>query len=170
MPAHVKKAARTYMFASVLLRGRGIFNSHFNIFSDCHLARSSHLWYVTCAWHIPPATAMPPAPSSPLRAHPTPRCLHALNPTAGRGRVPGASAAGVRVGLGAPHRPVSPRHTPPHPSHPLRSLQCPLSPVASVQWERRWVIGSRLEILIIHEAGKALGGGGVCWGGGGVGR
>lgn len=57
----------------------------------------------------------------------------------------------------------------PHPSHPLRSLQCPLSPVASVQWESRWVIGSRLKILIIHEAGKGLGGGGrlLGWGWGG---
>lgn len=75
-PAYMKKAARTYMFVSVLVRGRGIFNSHFTIFSDSHAARSSHLRYVTCTWHTPPATAIPPLPSSPLRAHPTTRFLH----------------------------------------------------------------------------------------------
>lgn len=81
----------------------------------------------------------------------------------------GGSGAG-----GSPPRPVPPRHTPPHPCHPLRSLQCPRSPVASVQWESRWVIGSRLKILIIHEAGKGLGGVaagvGVGWGGDESGR
>lgn len=75
-PPYMKKAACTYMFASVLVRGRGIFNSHFTIFSDSHAARSSHLRYVTCTWHVPPATAIPPLPSSALRAHPTPLFLH----------------------------------------------------------------------------------------------
>lgn len=85
----------------------------------------------------------------------------------------GASAAPVGVGLGAlqPPRPLLARCLPDtsQSTPPLRSPQCPLSPVASVQWESRWVIGSRLKILIIHEAGEGLGGWGWLpgWGWGG---
>lgn len=168
MPARMKKAARTYMFASVLGRGRGIFNSHFNIFSDSHLARSSHLRYVTCARHTPPATAIPPLPLLPAEPTPPHAFFTPSIPLPAVAGCRGASAAPVGAWLGTP--PSSPSASQTHPSPP-QSAVSPSPPSPLVQWESRWVIGSRLKILIIHEAGKGLGGGGGgCWGGGGVGR
>lgn len=130
VPAHMKKAAHTYMFASVLLRGRGIFNSHFNIFSDCHLARSSHLQYVTCAQHIYrlpwqyPRSLFPPSVPTPPRA--------VFRHKSHSWPWPGASAA--RVGVGAPHPPRclpdTPHLIPPHPTPPQPAVSpSPLSPL-----------------------------------------
>lgn len=131
MPAHVEKAARAYMFANVL--GRGVSNSHFNIFTSSRSARSSHLRYITCPWHILPAVPVPPFPLLP--SVPTPP--HAFfTHKSYSWPWPGASAAPVGIGLGAPQppgpRPVPPRHTPAHPTPPqpaVSPLPCRLCTV-----------------------------------------
>lgn len=124
--------------------------------------------YTACHSNTPAPLFSPPCPPHPTLSSP-------VNRTPGHGRVLGFSSARVGVGLGAP---LLGRCLPdtPHPTlaTPSAVCSCPRSPVASVQWESRWVIGSRLKILIIHEAGKGLGGVaagvGVGWGGDESGR
>lgn len=128
------------MVASVL--GRGIFNSHFNIFTSSRLARSSHLRYITCARHIVPAVAVPPfplLPSVPTTAHPTQAKIyvffahkfHSWPWLGGFGCYGGSRARGSPAAR-SPPRPVPPRHTPAHPTPPqpaVSPLPCRLRTV-----------------------------------------